>query len=112
MLKITNREWISTLQEGRRCPPDTGYVIRDSKVYGKILRRQKKLEFQLVLFGQADKQTSSSNFACRLAQSLALAYDLVTRLVITKGNGVRATMIEGQNAFALALCFAYVSRDR
>ena len=42
MLKITNREWISTLQEARRCPPDTGYVIRDSEVNGKILRRQKK----------------------------------------------------------------------
>ena len=65
MLKITNREWISTHQEARRCPPDTGYVIRDSEVNGKILRRhrnvrwtfraQKKLEFQLVLFGQADK---------------------------------------------------------
>ena len=112
MLKITNREWISTLQEGRRCPPDTGYVIRDSKVYGKILRRQKKLEFQLVLFGQADKQLKFRLPPCPEPFFLALAYDLVTRLVITKGNGVRATMIEGQNAFALALCFAYVSRDR
>ena len=66
MLKITNREWISTLQEGRRCPRDTGYVIRDSEVNSKILRRhrnaqwtfraQKKLEFQLVFFGKADKQ--------------------------------------------------------
>ena len=28
------------------------------------------------------------------------------KLVITKGYGVRATTIEGQNAFAPALCFA------
>ena len=28
------------------------------------------------------------------------------KLVITKGYGVRATTIEGQNTFAPALCFA------
>ena len=36
---------------------------------------------------------------------------LCFKLVITKGYGVRATMIEGQNAFAPSLCFAEVSRD-
>ena len=71
----------------------------------------KKLEFQLVVFGQANKQTSRSHFACPEPFFLALAYDFVTRLEITKGYGVRATTIEGQNAFAPALCFAYVSRD-
>ena len=34
------------------------------------------------------------------------------RLVITKGYGVRATAIEGQNAIAPTLCFAQVSRDK
>jgi len=33
-------------------------------------------------------------------------------LVITEGYGVRATTIEGQNAFATTLRFAQVSRDR
>ena len=32
-------------------------------------------------------------------------------LVITKGYELRATTIEGQNAFAPSLCFAQVSRD-
>ena len=32
-------------------------------------------------------------------------------LVITKDYRVLATTIEGQNAFAPALCFAYVSSD-
>ena len=32
------------------------------------------------------------------------------KLVITKGYGVRATTIEGQNV--PAFCFAYVSRDK
>ena len=31
---------------------------------------------------------------------------LLLKLVITKGYGVRATTIEGQNAFAPSLCFA------
>ena len=33
-------------------------------------------------------------------------YSLLLRLVITTGYGVRATTIEGQNAFAPTLCFA------
>ena len=33
----------------------------------------------------------------------------IKKLVITKGYRVRATMIEGQNAFAPSLCFAPVS---
>ena len=33
----------------------------------------------------------------------------IKKLVITKGCGVRATTIEGQNAFAPSLCFAPVS---
>ena len=32
----------------------------------------------------------------------------ISKLVITKGYEVRATTIEGQNAFALTLCFAKV----
>ena len=36
----------------------------------------------------------------------------VTRIVvITKGYGVRATTIEGQNGLAPTLCFAYDLRD-
>ena len=34
-------------------------------------------------------------------------YNNKIKLVITKGYGVRATTIEGQNAFSPALCFAY-----
>ena len=70
------------------------------------------LEFQLVLFVQADKQLTFRLPPCPEPIFLSLAYDLVTRLAITKGYGVRATTIEGQKAFAPALCFAYVSRDR
>ena len=33
------------------------------------------------------------------------------KVVITKGYGVRATTIEGQNAFAPALCFLLSSSD-
>ena len=33
-------------------------------------------------------------------------------IVITKGYGVRATTIEGRNAFAPSLCFAYSLRSK
>ena len=33
-------------------------------------------------------------------------FQLGNKLAITKGYGVRVTMIEGQNAFAPLLCFA------
>ena len=33
-------------------------------------------------------------------------------LIITKDNGVRATTIEGPDAFAPSLCIAYISLDR
>ena len=37
---------------------------------------------------------------------------MIILIVITEGYGVRATTIEGQNAFATTLRFAQVSRDR
>ena len=48
------------------------------------------------------------------ASGLIILSETINRysLVITKGYGVQATMIEDQNTFAPTLCFAQVSRDR
>ena len=47
-----------------------------------------------------------------LEKHSVISYLIIIKLVITEGYGVWATTIEGQNAFAPELCFAYVLRDR
>ena len=69
--------------------------------------------FSLVSSSRASHSSPAPCFPISFGKACGVCTNINTfKLVITKGQGVRATTIEGPTAFAPMLCFASVSRDR